>query len=947
MHRSMGHGGSLCSLLALTLIPLAAQGIQTAEVNGEVKDTHDAPLAGATVTLTSPALQGTRTYATDARGRFSARLLPPGEYMVRIALDGFQTLKATQKLALGQSYSPRYGLQPIGAAVVEVVAALAQLDRTTVGTSTNYQMDRMENLPIGRSPEAMLAMTPGVVNNSPTGFGMIRGALSSGNKFLIDGQNVNDAVYGNRSVMVIDDAIAEVQVITGAISAEYGDVDGGVVNTVTRSGGNEFTGTLRFEGGKDSWNAVQPLEHREAIRDNLIYDERFSLGGYLVKDKLWFFLSGYQQDQSTSQAISRGPYSGTPYTTSSTDQRLQSKFSWQIGPEHALSLAYLTSRRNLGNNDFDSGDLTALEPQKEQNSAWSLNWLANWSATLSMEARLGEKKEGLTAGGTLPGVVPIMDTTTGLFFRNGVLNARDGGDHRDNRSADVKFTVLWEAAGSHETAFGLNWMKGIRRAELQQSPTNTWFYVHGYNPKTPAQATQPANSEALPVLMTWFSSPTRAYDTTEGLYLNDKWSLGRHLSFNLGLRWDQYHASSDDTPASAGARGWSPRLGLKYDVFGDARWQAAASFSRYNAAPLAPIVNAVSAAGNPTQVDQRYTGPKGEDGTITYADLTTPDNYTQQLDYASPLATVLSGGLRPPHTNEVQVSLAHAFRIDDRDAYWKLTLVRRDYKDLFDFRAGNDGPFLPPAPFDQVGPQFLKVWENSALARRTYKDAELETGYQGDRLNLTGALTWSSLAGNYQGEDGGSGTVGAGFRWFSIVNGQTLFDWHPLHPYGPLIGDVPIRIRATADYHWDGPWGRTTLGAIYRFDTGEHHSMSRAITSPMVNPDLKAYGQTTATAWYQFHGDARGTVLYQAQAFTDLTVQQDFKVLALAGHDLRLFAKLVAFNVFNHQQLRAPLNTWQDAQQGLADPWALDGSRLNRNHFGQARTYSIEAGLKF
>jgi len=936
-----------CSLLALTLLPLSAQGLQTAELRGEVLDPQAHPLAQAVVELASPSLQGRRTYATDAKGVFSARLLPPGDYIIRVAKDGFQSVKVLQKLALGQSYSPRYVLQPIGSALVEVVAALPQLDKTTVGTSANYQMDHMENLPVDRSPETMLSLTPGVVGATPTGNGSIRGALSSSNKFLIDGQDVNDAVYGNRSVNVIDDAIAEVQIITGAISAEYGDVDGGVVNTITRSGGNEYTGTLRFEGHKDSWNAVQPLERRSAIRNTLIYDERFSLGGYLVKDKLWFFASGYQQNRNVSQAIAGGPFAGTPYAEASTNQRLQTKWSWQVDPAHALSLSYLTSRTRITNLDFASGDLASLGIQTEQNGSWSLNWLANWSASLSMETRVGEKREGLTAGGTLPDVVPIMDTTTGRFYGNGAFNSMDGGDHRDNRSGDAKFTLLWDAAGAHETAFGANYLEGIRRAQNQQSPTNSWFYVHGYTPKDPTQATQAPTPEALPIYKTWSSSPSKAYDTTTGLYVNDKWSLDRHLTFNLGLRWDRYHAYSDDTSLSAGAHGWSPRLGLKYDVLGEATWQVAASFSRYNAAPMASIVNAVSRAGSPTELDYQYTGPMSASNQILYADLTSTANYATPLAYTSPYSTRLSPGLRAPHTLEYQASLAHSFRLVDRNAYWKLTLVRRDYRDLFDFRAGNDGTFTPPGPFAIQGPEFLTVWENSALARRTYRDAELEAGYQGDRLNLTAGATWSRLEGNYQGEDGGIGLSGAGLQWFTTVNGQTMYDWHPLHPYGKLIGSVPIRLRLTADYHWDGRWGRTTLGALYRFDSGQHRSVTRTITAAMVNPALAAYGQLTAMPWFQYHDDQRGTAMTNAQAYTDLTLQQDFKVLGVAGHDLRFFVKAVAANIFNHQQLVTPQNTWKDAGQGLGDPWSLTGDPLSRTDYGQARTYNLEAGLKF
>lgn len=939
-------------LLAASGAVLLGQAVQTSQLSGDVRDAAGAPIADARVVLSSPAMQGTRTYVTDAAGRFTARLLPPGEYVVQITKSGYQALRVTQRLALAQSYSPRFTLQAVGNATVEVVGTLAQLDKNSVETSTNFQMEHMENLPITRTPESMLILTPGVVDASSsvastaTGYEQMRGALTSNNKFLIDGQNVNDSVYGNRSVSVIDDAIQEVQIITGAISAEYGDVDGGVVNTITKTGGNTFTGSLRIEAHNDSWDATQPFEDHASIVNKLIYDERLSVGGYFIKDKLWFFVSGYQASLSTSQALSAGPFTGTPYAFDNKDKRLQTKLSWQLDQDNALSFSYVTHRQQLTNNNFAAGDLAALEPQLAQDSAWSLNWMATLTSHLALEARLGEKKEALTGGGVHPGVTPVYDANLGLFYNNGVFNNYDGGDHRDNQSADVKATLEWEGAGNHETAAGVNYMKGINRAQNQQSPTDAWFLCYGYDPTSDTAATNTTGGY-LPYMPTWISSPAKAYNETLGLFANDKWTVDSHWSFNLGLRWDKYHAWSQDSPASAGASGFSPRLGLKYDLFGDATWQASLSFSRYNSSPLSNIVNSVSNAGNPTEIDFLYTGPIDGEGNVSRADLTNSANYTQPIGYSSPFTTRLASGLRVPHTNEYQASLAHSFRIRGRESFVKLTLVRRDYLDLFDYRAGNDGTFTPPPPYDVIGSTYTKVWENNPDAKRLYKDAELEWGFQGQKLNLSGNVTWSDLEGNSQGEASGYGPTGAGLGWFSVVDGKTMYDWHLLNPYGKLVGDVPLRIRVAADYHWDWSWGTTTVGAIYRFDSGQHVSITRSVSAGMINPDLADIAQAANSSWTQYYQDQRGTLVWNSQAYTDLTLQQDFKVVSLLNKGVKFFLKVTATNVFNHQQQISTPNAWDQAQTSLADPFVSSGYPLGRGNFAFPRQYRVEAGFKF
>ena len=144
MSRSVLTMGRISALLAVGASVLVAQGTQIANVSGEVVTRDGAPIAGVTVRLTSPALQGTRVVMSDAKGRFVARLLPPGTYTIVLNKEGMQQVKATSTIGLGQTFEPRYQMASVGGTVVEVVSSAGEIDKTDVKTATNYTLDKVD-----------------------------------------------------------------------------------------------------------------------------------------------------------------------------------------------------------------------------------------------------------------------------------------------------------------------------------------------------------------------------------------------------------------------------------------------------------------------------------------------------------------------------------------------------------------------------------------------------------------------------------------------------------------------------------------------------------------------------------------------------------------------------------------------------------------------------------
>ena len=254
----------LLTCVALTLVAsiASAQGVQTGTLTGTVRDQGNLPLPGAAVTVTSTALQGARTAATDANGVYALAGLPPGIYAVRFELQGMRTAEATQRVDLGthgpggchacrwpsrrafRSPPPR---RPRSSPPRKAAPTCAST------TSPSWP----PSAPCGASPN----WHPALTDNTPNANQLtIAGGFAYDNQFLINGVDVADNIFGTPNNLFIEDALQEVQVLTSGISAEFGRFGGGVVNAITKSGGNTFSGSTRLNFYSPSWTKETPFE---------------------------------------------------------------------------------------------------------------------------------------------------------------------------------------------------------------------------------------------------------------------------------------------------------------------------------------------------------------------------------------------------------------------------------------------------------------------------------------------------------------------------------------------------------------------------------------------------------------------------------------------------------------------------------------------------------------
>lgn len=933
-----------------------AQGTQTASASIEVVEASGAAIAGATVRLVSPSMQGPRAGATDAGGRFVARLLPPGSYQIEVSKDGYQTVKFSQQLGIDQNFTPKFTLVKTGGAVVEVFATTPAVDKTDVKSATNFRSEVVDRLPNGRSMESVAFLTPGVT----TGVGnrvQVRGAMTSGNLYLVDGQNVTDNVYGNRGTRLIDDAIEETQVLTGGVSAEYGNFDGGVLNVITKSGSNEFAGQLRYELSNPAWNAKRPTGYKivagklagntSELPDNLLNDTpTLSIGGPILKDKLWFFFSYYKREENRSEFI-RGNAVASPigasagYTYSIKEFRRALKLSWAINQNHTLVVSGTNSSNSEKNRDYSAGDLNALIPQMYEDNFINASLRSILTNDLTMEIKVGSKHQKFTAGGSSNGQSRIFDYFTNIGYNKGPFDSTDGGDNRDNRTLDAKWTLFWEGAGSHQTDAGLNYYQGTHKAKNSQTATGYIFGTAGVRYNTATNAYEGRGYD----MWTFKLVDGKAKNANMGFFVNDKWTLGTKATLNMGLRWDKFEAKNETNVKTAGASGFSPRLGMKYDVLGDGKWQISASAARYGAKVLEGVTNAVTGQGNPAETDYAYVGPGGYQ---PFSVLQNPANYDRnQITYfQDPLVNVrLRSNLKAPHVDEFQASAAYVFGSQALgDGFVRLTAVKRSYKDLFDYRQGNEGTVL-----DGAGQtQYLQVWENSKDAKREYKGLEFDSAYNKGPWAFGGNITWSSLKGNYEGEGTSSPARGEGINSWNVVNGQPMFDRTITAPDGYLLGHLPLRIRATASHVSENRYGKTTWGWVYRFDSGARYNITRSIDETLLNANMPDQAPGPFT---QYKDGRRGQGIYNATTYLDMSVMHEWAAGKVSGRNVNAFVKFRADNVFNHQQQLRWNTNYNAALTGPNDPFvAADirtGQPTSGSHYGDARTYYISAGLRF
>jgi hypothetical protein len=279
---------------SLPVFGQAAGGV--AGLSGVVRDASGGTVPDARVVISTDAQGPIRSVSTNRDGVFTAPALDPGPgYRVTVTAAGFNVYDATHlDLKVGQNLDLRIELT-VGQATtaIDVTAEAPVLSDTKTDVSTVVDTREIMDLPIdGRRVDSFVLLTPGVTNDANFGLLSFRG-VAGNNSFLVDGNDGTEQFYDENAgrtriaANISQDAVQEFQVLTSDFSAEYGRAMGGVVNTVTRSGSNQFHGTGYWFYRNQDFNARDPLATFNPTESRI--QSGGSVGGPILKDKLFFF----------------------------------------------------------------------------------------------------------------------------------------------------------------------------------------------------------------------------------------------------------------------------------------------------------------------------------------------------------------------------------------------------------------------------------------------------------------------------------------------------------------------------------------------------------------------------------------------------------------------------------------------------------------------------------
>ncbi len=738
--------------MALCLASFAlAQGVQTGELGGVVRTEDGLVVPGATVTVKSAALQGTRQAVTDAGGAYSFRGLPNGAYTVTFELNGMTTVQHKATITVGGVARVDATLQIRSVQETIVVEAEASNILSTTQVGANYEASTINRLPTARTLASIAELAPNLTNDTPNSQQVtIAGSFAYDNVFLIDGVDVNDNLFGSPDNLFIEDAIDETQVLTSGISAEYGRFSGGVINAVTKRGGNAFSGSFRTTFTNPDWTSRTPFEKsndtQHVSKTNAAYEG--TLGGPIVRDRLWFFLAGRKADRDTDRVF---PDTGVPTVVTQGNERGQVKLTGTIATNHTLSGTYMNNSTDQEQPSFgfSSSGLRSIDPftidaRSLPNSLFVANYTGVLRADLFLEAQYSQKKFKFEdSGGTGRDIVddsPFLTVgETVPFFGHYNAPYFDANDpeNRNNRqiAASLSYALTTRNLGRHDLKAGFENFRSTRTGGNSQSPTDYVFYAD-YATDAAGHPQTDASGHIVPDFVPGVSFVTlylaqrgATLDvTTNSFYLNDRWQIGRRLVANLGVRYERVRSEATGGLVGVDTDTIVPRVALSFDPKGDGRYHLEATYAHYAGKYNETQIGNNTNVGNPDYISSLYTGPAGRGR--SFAPGFDRANYSVPFLGVFPTANVIfEDGLSSPITKEFTASAKAA--IGQRGSYLAVTYTHRKMTNFIeDFVTIDGGQTTIVRNGINFGTFDNKVYRNSDGPRRGYDGLSFQGAYR-------------------------------------------------------------------------------------------------------------------------------------------------------------------------------------------------------------------------
>ena len=939
---------ALLAAIVLAAVPLWAQTNPTGTISGKVTDQDGLPVPGATVTVQSPALQGTRSATSSANGDYIIPFLPAGDYEVTTELTGFKTIKQKTRVSPTASVtvSPTLTVSTVSETVT-VTGHVAEEFGQKAEVATNFKQDLVDKLPTNRTFQDAARLTPGVQNSGPNGGLSVNGAMSFESLYVVNGVVVNENIRGQALNLFIEDALQETTITTAAVSAEYGRFQGGVVQAITKSGGNEFSGSYRITFDNNDWVALTPYSgdhpaagQPSARTDKLLKTQEMTLGGPIFKDRLWFFGAGrFTGNREQSGTTS---FTNLHFPDITNQKRFEGKLTWALNANHTFKGAYTKINDREDGNSFGTiMDLASLVNRSTPQDLLSTNYTGIISPKFFVEGQYSRRRFTFIGSGS-----EFTDLIKGTLLRDRSRgNARYNSptfcgvcdpEKRDNQNITAKATYFASTGsmGSHNVVFGFDLFDDKRLSNNHQSGSD-------YRIFTTSSIIQP-DGTVLPVLdnssfIRWtpifVNSVGNRFRTYSG-FVNDAWTFNKRLSFNVGVRYDKNGGVDSQGHTVVKDSAFSPRVSASFDPKGNGQWTLNAAYGHYVAAIANSVGDAGSAGGQPATIDFDYLGPAVNTGNpahpVSTADaLNTLFNWfnanggTNRPTRGAPvipgLNTHIDSTLKSPHSEEVTLGLTR--RLGTRGAV-RIDGVYRKFHDFYVTRIDTTTGRVA----DQFGKPFDLglVENNNDLLRRTYRGINFQASYRPDpRLNLGGNYTLGELKGNIEGETGPSGPVTA-----AILQYPEYLDRSWNAPEGDLNEDIrhKVRLWATYDLPLPATVGSFTLGALEFYNSGaKYGAVGQVDTRPYVHNPGYVTPPATVDYWFTPRDAFSTDKLWR----TDVSLNYEHK---LGYKQARLFLRGIIVNVFNRQGLTNFYGgVFNDLDLGCGTGGCIDTTVLTNN----------------
>jgi Carboxypeptidase regulatory-like domain/TonB dependent receptor len=571
-------------LLALMLFAaLAAQAATTGALLGVVTDSTGAALPGVTVTVTGENLQGSRTAVTSSTGEYQLQLLPPGNYRVELTLEGFDAVsRENVKVALDTT-SKLDVIMAVGAMTdaIVVTADAVVVDPTQTAVQQNFGQQHLKYATIGangRSYQSVLQQAAGVAAvPGSSGNPSVMGANFGQNNYMLDGVNTTDPVTHTHGSNLPFDAIQEVSTQILGKDAEYGRAIGGVVNVVTKSGGNEFSGTFDARFGNDQ--LAESGEHFDAdAQDFQSFKPGATLGGPVLRDRIWFFGTLERPDSKVTEGPTtyRPDFTIQPGTTAFQGWNSLFKLTLTPAANHTLSLRYTNNNATITNaigTGIVSPEADYVQDQESTiyNAGYDAVLTPRWLASVQVGARRGWLESAPKQDVSLPS---IYNQSYGYYTQN-YLNWQYGNRNRDELLAST--TYFADFAGSHTFKAGLN----LDRATFTSFNNFTGIGAFdelcteefGFEGGTQCGGIyyHAGNDEKDLLIVTSVTPEETFRSNLSAYYVQDEWRPISSVTARLGLRYDRSTFEVADNENAPDMSKIQPRIGLAWDVFNNTR----------------------------------------------------------------------------------------------------------------------------------------------------------------------------------------------------------------------------------------------------------------------------------------------------------------------------------------------------------------------------------------